>query len=126
MMKGIRLYDYQQDMKQRIEEAFRSRQSMMVRMPTGTGKTYLLAAVVSDLMARTPGKGWIVAHLKWLPSLNFFCFQLQNYLAPISKMLNFVTVLSLLINSYLEKITSYCGQTRFNVERGIDGDETGQ
>ncbi|GAA6528655.1 hypothetical protein LPYR103PRE_06280 [Segatella asaccharophila] len=66
MMKGILFYDYQQDMKQRIEEAFTSHQSVMTRMPTGTGKPHLLAAVVSDLLARTLGKVWIVAHRREL------------------------------------------------------------
>ena len=45
-MKEIRLYDYQAEMKERIEVAFRSCQSVMVQMPTGTGKTILLAEVV--------------------------------------------------------------------------------
>ena len=45
-MKEIRLYDYQAEMMERIEAAFRSYQSVMVQMPTGTGKTVLLAEVV--------------------------------------------------------------------------------
>ena len=45
-MKEIRLYDYQREMSERIEVAFRSCQSVMVQMPTGTGKTILLAEVV--------------------------------------------------------------------------------
>ena len=47
-MKKIRLYDYQAEMKERIEAAFRSYQSVMVQMPTGTGKTILLAEVVKS------------------------------------------------------------------------------
>ena len=47
-MKKIRLYDYQAEMKERIEAAFRSYQSVMVQMPTGTGKTILLAEVVNS------------------------------------------------------------------------------
>ena len=47
-MKEIRLYDYQAEMKERIEAAFRSYQSVMVQMPTGTGKTILLAEVVKS------------------------------------------------------------------------------
>ena len=47
-MKEIRLYDYQAEMKERIEAAFRSCQSVMVQMPTGTGKTILLAEVVKS------------------------------------------------------------------------------
>ena len=45
-MKEIRLYDYQAEMKERIDTAFRSYRSVMVQMPTGTGKTILLAEVV--------------------------------------------------------------------------------
>lgn len=44
------LYDYQQEMKSRIEQAFESHRSVMVQMPTGTGKTHLLTAVVSDFV----------------------------------------------------------------------------
>lgn len=47
-MKEIRLYDYQAEMKKRIDTAFRSYQSVMVQMPTGTGKTILLAEVVKS------------------------------------------------------------------------------
>ena len=47
-MKEIRLYDYQAEMKERIEAAFRSYQSVMVQMPTGTGKTVLLSEVVKS------------------------------------------------------------------------------
>ena len=45
-MKEIRLYDYQDEMKERIDMAYRSYQSVMVQMPTGTGKTVLLAEQV--------------------------------------------------------------------------------
>ena len=47
-MKEIQLYDYQKDMVQQIEEAFKTHQSVMVQMPTGTGKTILLAEVVKS------------------------------------------------------------------------------
>ena len=47
-MNQIQLYDYQLDMVQRIEEAFKSRQSVMVQMPTGTGKTHVLVSVVKN------------------------------------------------------------------------------
>ena len=47
-MKGIILYDYQLDMLQRIEDAFVTHQSVMVQMPTGTGKTVLLSEVVKS------------------------------------------------------------------------------
>ena len=47
-MKDIQLYDYQREMSERIEKAFESHQSVMVQMPTGTGKTILLAEVVKS------------------------------------------------------------------------------
>ena len=47
-MKGIILYDYQLDMLRRIEDAFVTHQSVMVQMPTGTGKTVLLSEVVKS------------------------------------------------------------------------------
>lgn len=46
----IRLYDYQADMKRRIEDAFLSNGSVMVQMPTGTGKTHVIALVVRDFV----------------------------------------------------------------------------
>ena len=66
-MKDIQLYDYQREMSERIEAAFRSCQSVMVQMPTGTGKTVLLSEVVK----REKGKGknpcvWIVVHRREL------------------------------------------------------------
>lgn len=43
---NMKLFDYQEEMVERIGKAFGKLQSVMVQMPTGTGKTYLLAAVV--------------------------------------------------------------------------------
>ena len=66
-MNEIQLYDYQLDMVQRIEEAFKTRQSVMVQMPTGTGKTILLAEVVKS--EKLKGKNpcvWIVVHRREL------------------------------------------------------------
>ena len=79
-MKDIQLYDYQREMSERIEAAFRSCQSVMVQMPTGTGKTVLLAEQVKseerrvknpDGEKREKGKGknpcvWIVVHRREL------------------------------------------------------------
>ena len=62
-MKDIALFDYQEEMVARVQDAFRAHQSVMVQMPTGTGKTYLLAAVVR-LFA--PQEVWIVAHRREL------------------------------------------------------------
>lgn len=46
MTKDIQLFDYQEDMVKRVQEAFRHHDSVMVQMPTGTGKTNVLAAIV--------------------------------------------------------------------------------
>ncbi len=61
-MKNIQLYDYQQDMLERIKAAFCSHRSVMVQMPTGTGKTHVLAAVVETFVVGLQKKVWIVAH----------------------------------------------------------------
>lgn len=46
MIKEMQLYKYQKDMLQQIEDAFVMHQSVMVQMPTGTGKTVLISEVV--------------------------------------------------------------------------------
>lgn len=63
---GIKLYDYQEEMLQRVETKFGQHRSLMVQMPTGTGKTYLLVAVVSDFIRKTGGYVWIVTHRREL------------------------------------------------------------
>ena len=50
-MKKIKLFDYQEDMKERIEKALRLHRSVMAQMPTGTGKTYLLTAVIASFVS---------------------------------------------------------------------------
>ena len=66
-MKEIRLYDYQAEMKERIDTAFRSYQSVMVQMPTGTGKTVLLSEVVKSEERRMKNPCvWIVVHRREL------------------------------------------------------------
>ena len=68
-MKEIKLYDYQEDMKERIEKALRLHRSVMAQMPTGTGKTYLLTAVIDSFVSNNPmEKVWIVAHRRELVS----------------------------------------------------------
>lgn len=68
MMK-IKLYDYQEDMKGRIEGELRLHRSVMAQMPTGTGKTYLLTAVIDSFVSNNPmEKVWIVAHRRELVS----------------------------------------------------------
>ena len=46
--KGILLRDYQEDIRRRVVEAWRRHRSVMVQMPTGTGKTAVLAAIVNE------------------------------------------------------------------------------
>ena len=68
-MKEIKLFDYQEDMKVRIEKALRLHRSVMAQMPTGTGKTYLLTAVIDSFVSNNPmEKVWIVAHRRELVS----------------------------------------------------------
>ena len=68
-MKEIKLFDYQEDMKERIEKALRLHRSVMAQMPTGTGKTYLLTAVINSFVSNNPKeKVWIVAHRRELVS----------------------------------------------------------
>ena len=68
-MKNIKLFDYQEDMKKRIEKALRLHRSVMAQMPTGTGKTVLLASVVeSFLREHSNCNVWIVAHRRELVS----------------------------------------------------------
>ena len=92
-MKNIKLFDYQEDMKERIEKALRLHRSVMAQMPTGTGKTVLLASVVeSFLREHSNCNVWIVAHRKELVSqikdtLNKFLlnFSFSNHPVPLSK-----------------------------------------
>jgi len=92
-MKKIKLFDYQEDMKVRIEKALRLHRSVMAQMPTGTGKTVLLASVVeSFLREHSNCNVWIVAHRRELVSqikdtLNKFLlnFSFSNHPVPLSK-----------------------------------------
>ena len=103
-MKEIKLFDYQEDMKERIEKAFESHQSVMVQMPTGTGKTILLAEVVKSekLKGKNPdgekseklkGKNpcvWIVVHRRELVEQikETLAKQLDSSLFPLPSSLN--------------------------------------
>ena len=80
-------------MKSRIEKALGLHRSVMVQMPTGTGKTILLASVVeSFLREHSNCNVWIVAHRRELVSqikdtLNKFLlnFIFSNHPVPPSK-----------------------------------------
>ena len=64
---NMKLFDYQEEMVGRIGRAFGKHQSIMVQMPTGTGKTYLLAAVVKSEERRVKNPCvWVVAHRREL------------------------------------------------------------
>ena len=65
MKNDSQLFDYQEDMVKRVQEAFRHYDSVMVQMPTGTGKTYLLAALVGLFLKE---EVWVVAHRRELVS----------------------------------------------------------
>ncbi len=87
-MKEIKLFDYQEDMKERIEKALRLHRSVMAQMPTGTGKTVLLASVVeSFLREHSNCNVWIVAHRRELVSQIRETIQrvFSNHPVPLSK-----------------------------------------
>ena len=65
-MKERQLYDYQLDMKRRVGEAFGSHRSVMVQMPTGTGKTCVLVACAREWLSQNEGTVWIVVHRREL------------------------------------------------------------
>ena len=65
MTKDIQLFDYQEDMAKGVQEAFRHHDSVMVQMPTGTGKTHVLAAIVEMYLKKYV---WVVAHRRELVS----------------------------------------------------------
>ena len=46
--KELSLRDYQQAIKRRVFDAWRDHACVMVQMPTGTGKTHLLASVIYE------------------------------------------------------------------------------
>ncbi|WP_301062858.1 DEAD/DEAH box helicase [Phocaeicola sp.] len=52
-MKAIHLHTYQRDIKQRLAKEWEQHRSVMIQMPTGTGKTHVLAAVVKEFLKET-------------------------------------------------------------------------
>ncbi len=67
---GYSLRDYQQSAVRRVIEAWTCRRSVLVQMPTGTGKTRVLAAIVGEELkaggAAADGGVWIIAHRREL------------------------------------------------------------
>ena len=68
MMKDIQLFDYQEDMVRRVQEAFKHHDAVMVQMPTGTGKTMVLSNIVFSFLEKSNKPVWIVAHRRELVS----------------------------------------------------------
>ena len=66
--KGHLLRDYQEEMITRIQEAWKRHRSVMAQMPTGTGKTHVLAAIVNNVVSGGAGKVLVVAHRRELIS----------------------------------------------------------
>lgn len=81
-MEDIKLYDYQEEMLRRIDRAFETYRSVMVQMPTGTGKTIVIAEAIRSEERRVESEKssskvngghippktcvWIVAHRREL------------------------------------------------------------
>ena len=53
----IHLRDYQQEIVARVHQEWNQHRSVMVQMPTGTGKTYVLAEVVESFRSTGVQKG---------------------------------------------------------------------
>ena len=90
MTKDIQLFDYQEDMVKRVQEAFRHHDSVMVQMPTGTGKTMVLANIVFSFLEKSNHPIWIVAHRRELVeqikgTLNKSLLIFSNHPVPPSK-----------------------------------------
>ena len=96
-MKKIELFDYQEDMKSRIEKALCLHRSVMAQMPTGTGKTYLLTAVIGSFVrANSKAKVWIVAHRRELVSqIDETVRQFHSYSSATSSLLSSVKAMSI-------------------------------
>ena len=62
------LRDYQKEMIARIREEWNRHRSVMAQMPTGTGKTLVLATIVGDVVSSRAGKVLVVAHRRELIS----------------------------------------------------------
>ena len=96
-MKKIELFDYQEDMKERIEKALCLHRSVRAQMPTGTGKTYLLTAVIDSFVRANPkAKVWIVAHRRELVSqIDETVRKFHSYSSATSSLLSSVKAMSI-------------------------------
>ena len=63
---GNILRDYQEDIRRRVLDAWEHENSVLVQMPTGTGKTIVLASLVNEQLKIDNGKTdnivWIIAY----------------------------------------------------------------
>ena len=89
-MKKIKLFDYQEDMVKRVQEVFKHHDAVMVQMPTGTGKTMVLANIVFSFLEKSNNPIWIVAHRRELVeqikgTLNKSLLIFSNHPVPLSK-----------------------------------------
>ena len=60
------LRDYQQEMLDRLVKAWKRHRSVVVQMPTGTGKTHLMAAVIQECLCHPAEEVLVVAHRREL------------------------------------------------------------
>lgn len=100
---SMHLYPYQAEMKERIEQAFLEYASVMVQMPTGTGKTHVIASVVRDFERDKMGEVWVVAHRREL------VLQIKNTLAKYltkSEMLHIQAVSIQWLSKHYHEMTS--------------------
>ncbi len=56
------LRDYQEEIIARVHQAWKRHRSVMVQMPTGTGKTHVLADIVNSRVSGRASKVLVVAH----------------------------------------------------------------
>ncbi|WP_238405783.1 DEAD/DEAH box helicase [Segatella copri] len=84
-------------MKARIEKALCLHRSVMAQMPTGTGKTYLLTAVIDSFVRANPkAKVWIVAHRRELVSqIDETVRKFHSYSSATSSLLSSVKAMSI-------------------------------
>ena len=84
-------------MKARIEKALCLHRSVMAQMPTGTGKTYLLTAVIDSFVRANPkAKVWIVAHRRELVSqIDETVRKFHSYSSATSSLLSSVKPMSI-------------------------------
>ena len=74
----------------RVQEAFKHHDAVMVQMPTGTGKTMVLANIVFSFLEKSNNPIWIVAHRRELVeqikgTLNKSLLIFSNHPVPLSK-----------------------------------------